>query len=235
MSDRPTLVVLDRTAHGSNVDTTKGTIAALVDIKMTSSSKYSLKKSLRSVRLVGLARCTIEDIQPRSDPLDDTLEGVVRACLSDEQIDGVGRPSFHSPVSDVVKLNQLLRAAGRAHDRRRRVYSEFIAAGLDGIVDECFNSFDAVVDEGVRRLQLFYNPSYFKDTNYNSELNRLVIGSYCALKIVQTASEDWELRKFTEITSARDRYEKAIEVMERHTVEMKKKIDELGKRPGGLV
>lgn len=36
LSNKPTLVVLDRTSYGSNVDTTKGTIAALVDIKMTS-------------------------------------------------------------------------------------------------------------------------------------------------------------------------------------------------------
>ncbi|GMI12903.1 hypothetical protein TrLO_g3692 [Triparma laevis f. longispina] len=199
---------------------------------MTSDSKFSLKKTLRSVRLVGLARCTIENVRSNNEEM---FEGGVRARLSDEQVDGVGRPSFHSPVSDVVKLNQLLRASSRAHDRRRKVYSTYISLGFSGVVDECFNNFDSIVDEGVRRLKLFYSDGYFSESNYNSELNRLVTGSYCAVKIVQSVCGEREIRGFMEITSARERYENAIEVMERHTVEMLREINEGDERPGGLV
>lgn len=148
---------------------------------------------------------------------------------------GLGRTSFHSPVSDVVKLNQLLRASSRAHDRRRKVYSTYISLGFSGVVDECFNNFDSIVDEGVRRLKLFYSDGYFSESNYNSELNRLVTGSYCAVKIVQSVCGEREIRGFMEITSARERYENAIEVMERHTVEMLREINEGDERPGGLV
>ena len=69
-----------------------------------------------------------------------------------------------------------------------------------------FNSFDVVVSESVRRVSNFYCNGYFKDDDYDSELNCLVIGSHVAARMVEGVCEDWEVRKFGDITSARERY-----------------------------
>ena len=233
--DRPTVVVLDRTRDGE-VDTSKGTLAAIVDIKRTSSSKYSLKKELRSVRLLGLARCVVAS-KAGAGSRPAVVEGTIKKRLAEELQPAVGKPSYHSPVSDVVRLNQLHQAARRRHDKRRKLYSSSVAAGLDlPVVDECFAEFDDVLQEAVRRLEPFYSDGYFeKDAKYNdAEMNRLTLGSFCSLRCVASASENFEVMNLADTGSARTRYEKAIEIMDRNCWEMEKALRDAGRKYGEI-
>ncbi len=219
----------------------RATLAAVVDVRReTPESRFSLssdKLKLRSCRLLGLARVSVKTLEADGVPL---AEG--RLLVSDELQPAVGRPSYHSPVSDMHTLNRFSVQLGRAHEKRRSLYTKTLALrseleerGVDleevppsGEVDYVFSPFQAMLNEAVDRIKRYYGLGYFDDFTGDGEVRRLELGSYVSWRMVASVASTMEIRRGCEGNmGARERYEMAIEVMQRHRWSLEDEISEL--------